>query len=178
MVSDVNKDYLKLCYIKCMKIPIVNEQDEVIEYKERDLVVTGDIFRITAIWVTSPEGDILLAQRSFSKKSNPGKWGPAVAGTVEKGESYDENAYKELKEEIGLENVVLKPVRKILYTSNTGRKYCYIYNLSINKNTKLEIQKEEVEQVRWFSKQELKDKLINNPEDFVQAMILLKEFFS
>ncbi|MDQ5922624.1 MAG: hypothetical protein QG644_332 [Patescibacteria group bacterium] len=161
-----------------MKIPVVNEQDQIIMHKERDDITLGDIFRITAIWITDKEGNILLAQRSFSKKSNPGKWGPAVAGTVEEGESYEENAYKELKEEIGLEGLTLAPVRKILYTSNTGIKYCYIFNLVIDKNTKLEIQKEEVEQTKWFSKEELKDKLLNQPEDFVQALVLLKEFFS
>ncbi|MBP7006869.1 MAG: NUDIX domain-containing protein [Candidatus Pacebacteria bacterium] len=161
-----------------MKIPVVNEQDEIIGHKDRSEKTLEDIIRITAIWITDRDGNILLAQRSFSKKDNPGKWGPAVAGTVEEGESYEENAYKELREELGLENFILNPLKKILYTSSTGRKYCYFFGLEIPQETKIEIQKDEVEQVKWLSKRELKEHLKNKPEDFVQAFSILQEFLT
>lgn len=160
-----------------MQIPVVNEQDEVLKYIDRKDVAPGDIIRITAIWITDGNGNVLMAQRSFSKKNSPGLWGPAVAGTVEEGETYEGNAYKELQEELGLEGVELKPLKKILYKSRTGSKFCYFYNIQIPQNTKLQIQENEVEQVKWFSKEELKDLLITKPEDFVHAMDLLKEFF-
>lgn len=160
-----------------MKIPIVDENDEVIEYKDRNETIPGDIIRITAIWITDGNGNILMAQRSFAKKNSPGKWGPAVAGTVEEGETYESNAYKELEEEIGLDGVKLNPLKKILYTSITGRKFCYFYNLQISQDTKLKIKKDEVEQIKWFSKEELRESLLKKPEDFVQALDILKEFF-
>ena len=53
-----------------MKIPIVNEQDEIIGYKERNDLDTKDIIRVTGLWVTSSEGDILLARRALIKKYN------------------------------------------------------------------------------------------------------------
>ena len=85
-----------------MIIPIVNEQDEIIEYKDIRNRNPKEICRVSAIWLVDSDGNILLAQRAFSKKVDPGKWGPSVAGTVEKGETYEENIIKESKEEIGL----------------------------------------------------------------------------
>jgi isopentenyldiphosphate isomerase len=160
-----------------MRIPIVNEQDEVIEYKDRDDVMDGEIVRITAIWVTDGNDNILMAQRSFKKKHSPGLWGPGVAGTVEEGETYESNAYKELEEELGITGVKLKPIKKILYTSRTGSKFCYFYNLEVPIDTQFKIQENELEQVKWFSKEELKNLLNTKPEDFVHALELLKEFF-
>ena len=160
-----------------MRIPIVDENDEVIEYKDRDQTVPGDIIRITTIWITDGNGSILLAQRSFLKKNSPGLWGPAVAGTVEEGETYESNVYKELKEELGLEGLMLTPIEKSLYASRTGKKFCYFYKLQIPKDTKFEIPKDEVEQVKWFSSEEFKEYLETKPEDFVHAMTLFKTFF-
>jgi isopentenyldiphosphate isomerase len=87
-----------------IKIIIVNEKDEIIGFKERSKVKTDDIYRVSALWAENAKGDILMAQRAFSKMNSPGKWGPAVAGTVEEGETYDSNITKEAEEEIGLVN--------------------------------------------------------------------------
>lgn len=157
-------------------IPIVNEQDEIIGYKEREDRSPGDIVRITAVWVTDIEGNILLAQRSFTKKWNPGKWGPGVTGTFEKDETYESNAYKETEEELGLKNIELKPVKKIIYTNGGGKKFCQIYSLVLPKDTEFNIQKDEVEQVKWFTKEELKKELEEKPEDFTEPALMLEEF--
>ena len=161
-----------------MKIPIVNENDEVIEYKERDDVVDGDIVRITAIWITDQDGNILLAQRALTKKYSPGLWGPAVAGTVEEGETYEENAYKELEEEIGVKGFKLESTKKVLYTSRTGSKFCHFFKLSIPKDTELKLQQKEVEQVKWFSKEEFMKLLEDKPGQFVHQFTLLKDLIS
>lgn len=88
-----------------MKLPtvIVNENDEIIGHKLREEVdPKNDIYRVSALWVTNSAGDVLIAQRKLTKKHAPGKWEPAVAGTVEKGETDESNIYKEAQEEIGL----------------------------------------------------------------------------
>src|SRR3989338_3993719 len=90
-----------------MRIPIVNEQDEIIGYKDRKDRNKVDIARITGLWLWNEKGEALLAQRSFNKKMHPGMWGPAVAGTVEEGETYESNIIKESEEEIGLTNIQL-----------------------------------------------------------------------
>lgn len=87
------------------KIVVVNENDEVVGAKKRGTIATDDIYRVSALWITNSNGDVLLAQRALTKKNDPGKWGPAVAGTVEEGETYLGNITKETEEEIGLKDV-------------------------------------------------------------------------
>ena len=81
-------------------ITIVNLDDEIIGYKPRSEITSQDVYRVSALWIENSKGEILLAQRGFMKRNNPGKWGPAVAGTIDKGESYEENMYKEAEEEL------------------------------------------------------------------------------
>lgn len=87
------------------KIIIVDENDEIIKHKERGTLNQSDIYRVSALWIQNSKGEILLAQRSFNKKNHPGKWGPAVAGTNDEGETYESNIVKEAEEEIGLKNI-------------------------------------------------------------------------
>src|SRR3989339_514660 len=94
-----------------MRIPIVNEQDEIIGYEERETRNPKHICRVTGLWVTDKDQNILLAQRALVRKFNPGMWGPAVSGTVEEGETYKSNIIKEAREEIGLVN--LKQIEKV-----------------------------------------------------------------
>ena len=95
-----------------MKIPIVDENDNIIGYKDREHKRSEDIFRITHVWIFNKKNQFLIAKRHHSKKVSPNKWSPAVAGTVEEGESYESNARKEAEEELGLKNLNLKPLFK------------------------------------------------------------------
>ena len=161
-----------------MRIPIVNEKDEIIEHKDRDAKKPEDIIRITAIWITNENGDILLAQRALTKKDNPGKWGPSVAGTVEEGETYENNAYKEMREEIGVENVPLKLSEKMFLDSPTGKKFCQMYEAVLSKDAKFIIEEKEVAQIKWFTRVELKKFYNEKPEEFVKSFGQLQFRFS
>jgi isopentenyldiphosphate isomerase len=163
-----------------MKIPIVNEEDEIVGYKDREDRNSSDIIRITSIWITDENGNVLLQQRNLNKKYNPGKWGPAVAGTVEEGETYESNAYKEMKEEIGIEGIKLKESKKFYgeTTVNVGKRFCQLYTAQIPRIEELVIQEDEVEQVKWFTKDELLEFFKEKPDNFVGAMKdFIKLFF-
>jgi len=152
------------------RITIVNEQDEVIGYKERGTLVKADIYRVTALWVTNSKGDILLAQRKFTKTHDPGKWGPAVAGTVDEGETYDSNITKEAEEEIGLKNTQPSkgPKRRV---SEEYNYFCQWYKLVVDKPAEdFTIQEDEVEVVKWLSRSELEKELREHPESYLQGL--------
>ncbi len=150
-----------------MKIPIVDEDDKIMGVKDREDRNPNDIIRITAIWITDKNGNILLQQRSFNKKVNPGKWGPGASGTVEEGETYESNAYKELEEETGIKNVLLIESKKFFGKTNTGRRFAQLFLCEINKDQELVPQEEEVEKLKWFSKEELLSFFKEKPEEFV-----------
>lgn len=150
-----------------MKIPIVNEQDEIIGYKERNDRTPEDIIRVSGLWVTDKEGNILLAQRAFVKKHSPGLWGPAVAGTVEEGETYESNILKEAEEEIGLKGI--SPVIGSKFRNEKFPYFAQWFTIVINMNHELIKRDEEVENIKWFTEDEIVRLLKDKPEMFMDS---------
>jgi dipeptidase E len=151
-----------------MKIPIVDENDNIIEYRERDNCDINAIYRVSSLWITDNEGKILLARRAFNKVHDPGKWGPAVAGTVEEGETYEENIIKETEEEIGLKDI--KPIIGIKKRRKAKWNYFaqeFLLTLPTDFND-FKIQEDEVAEVKWFSEEELRRELKESPDDFLK----------
>ncbi len=160
------------------KIIIVDKDDKIVGYKYRDALDKQDIYRVAALWVTNSRGQILLARRHRNKKNHPRKWGPAVAGTVDEGETYEINIIKEAEEELGLEDIqpVLGPKTE---TDDEFHHFTQWYILNIDKNeNEFKIQADEVEEVGWFETNELKNKLQRQPEEFLPKMKEYLEWFS
>lgn len=122
------------------------------------------------MWITNSKDEILLARRALTKSHSPGKWGPAVAGTVEEDETYYSNIIKEAKEELGLENIDPKIGPKIRVAKNYNY-FCQWFLLDIDKPVdEFKLQKTEVEKLKWVSLKYLLDEIKNNPDNFVEAM--------
>ncbi len=148
------------------KFVIVNEQDNVIGAKEKEAITAQDIYRVSALWITNSQGDILLAQRSFNKVNHPGRWALAVAGTVEVGETYEENIKKEAREEIGLQDVIVSLGPKFLVNDAT-KFYLQIFTTVVDRTAEsLTLKKDEVEDIKWFPQKELKQEITAHPEKF------------
>lgn len=153
------------------KIIIVDEKDNPISLKERGTVDSeNDICRISALWITNSQNQVLLAQRKLTKKYNPGKWGPAVGGTNEEGETYESNIYKEAEEEIGLTGQKFIEGPKI-FISTPNKKFSQIFFLTLDwQLDQFKIQEEEVEQIKWFDRDELLLELKTNPNNFTPSV--------
>ncbi len=152
------------------KTIIVDEDDKVIGHKKRETLEKEDIYRTSALWLTNSDGEILLAQRQRTKTHYPLRWGPAVAGTVDEGESYESNIIKETEEEIGLTDVELKKNKKLFHEGKWIH-FTQWYTLTIDKEAnEFKIRKEEVEQVKWFTKAEILEKYNSDPEEFVDSI--------
>ncbi len=153
------------------QIVIVDENDSPIGFKERTDVIPSDIYRVSAIWVTNTRGEILLAQRAHTKAHSPGKWGTAVAGTVDKGEEYLDNALKEAQEELGLsldaEDLKQGPKHRV---ASGHSFFCQWYFLERDIDLSvLKLQEDEVDAVRWIAPQNLLIELRERPDTFVSS---------
>lgn len=153
-----------------MLIPIVNDQDEIIDHIERATATEGKIYRVSALWLRNSEGKILLAQRSLTKAKHPGLWGPAVSGTLEQGETYESNIIKEASEEIGLKDLPMTLGPKILIREDWTFFLQWFLTTIDCKEEDFVLQKEEVERVKWFLPNEIREMIQQSPESFVPSI--------
>ncbi len=154
-----------------MNIQIVDEQDTLIGTKERsELDYSVDIFRTAALWLTNSKGQVLLAKRSMKKDKDPGKWGPAVAGTIEEGETYESNIYKEAVEEIGLDGVEFSLGPKSL-THGVRRQWVQWYLAVVDRDAGgFTMQEEEVDELTWMDLEDLRNDISSNPDRYIPSM--------
>ncbi len=185
-IKNANHDFTGTAHPKLIRaitealepsVVIVNENDEVIGHKTRSQLERDRpaIYRVTGLWLTNSQGDILLAQRALDKTHDPGVWGPAAAGTVEDDDTYDSNIIKEIEEELGLKDLKLTkgPKRR---AANEYNYFVQWYTAVIDKPAAdFMIQKEEVEQVRWFSREELARELRDHPKSYFNLGWALEE---
>jgi isopentenyldiphosphate isomerase len=158
---------------------VVDDQDNVIGAKPRDEVMYGDIYRVSSLWLTNSHGGVLVAQRSWEKSKNPGKWGPAVAGTVEESETYEQNIYKEAEEEIGLTGIKFSLGPKVFVDEGGLRRFFNQWFLGqidwpINKFT---VRKSEVEAIAWIASNRLRAELKRNDEKYIAGCSKWEDLF-
>lgn len=152
-----------------MKTIIVDKNDNYLTVKDDKKVTRDDIYRVSALWLINSQNQILIAQRKLTKKNDPGKWGPAVSGTLEEGETYETNIYKEAEEEIGLTGLTFKPGPKMFNQDNY--KYfvqwfiCHI-DWPLDKFT---AQEDEVEKLAWVDRAFLQDDIKKNPDKYIKT---------
>ena len=154
-------------------IHIVDNQDKLIGYKDHKTVdYNKDIIRSSALWVVNSHGNILLAQRQFTKNQDPGKWGPSVAGTLEEGEDYETNIYKEAKEEIGLAGYKFEKLAKErLSAPYPHPQFVQWFQVTVDKPIDyFNLQLEEVEKIEWVERDRLMKDIQENPDKYVVSM--------
>ncbi len=126
------------------------------------------------LWLYTPEGKILLQQRSHKKAIYPLLWDVSVAGHIDAGESFIQAALRETKEEIGLELTVnaLEKVGTFLHESRyaEGRIQDNEFHQVFKAQLKvpiahLVIQESEVEAIKLVSIAEFKMLLDHSAEN-------------
>ena len=159
-------------------VDILDIDGNKIEVKSREAASKDkDIYRIVYLWIITNK-KVLIQQRSFNKKSNPGLWDCAVAGHVLAGESSINAILREAKEELNLD--LTSNDLKLIY-SNIGYddKYqfhdVYIMEKEIDIKSII-VQKEEVECFKLVTVKELKNIIDLNlfAKDFHNSYIINK----
>jgi 16S rRNA (adenine1518-N6/adenine1519-N6)-dimethyltransferase len=98
--------------------PVVDKNDEVRGYATRSEVHGNNLrHRAVHILIFNQAGELYLQQRSRWKDRHPLKWDSSAAGHVTAGETYDETARRELREELGVD----VPLAKIFTLNASAR---------------------------------------------------------
>ena len=134
-----------------------NPAEEIVEIVDRDNRVIGAvtrrimrqqklIHRASSILVFNSTGELFLQKRTQSKDIYPGYWDLAAGGVVLAGESYEEAAHRELREELGLVNVKLRLQFDQYFEDADNKVWGRIY--SCTSNGPFTLQAEEIDHGR------------------------------
>lgn len=114
----------------------------------------GLLHRTIGIILLNDKGEILLQKRSMNKDTFPGMYTIASSGHVDQGESYDQAAEREIKEELGLK-ADLEFLQTVINDHPEHRQMQSFYLL--RSNGPFKIQPEEVDKVEFFTLDKIKN---------------------
>ncbi len=132
-----------------------NKRRPLNKVKERYDDTKGEYRQVVHSWIRNSKGEFLIQQRSMNKKIFPGAWS-VTGGGVDVGETTLDSVIRETKEEVGIE--IKEDEVELMLTLKKG--YCFVDVYMTTKDVELEdleLQKEEVSQVKWATKKEISD---------------------
>lgn len=160
-------------------IAVVNDQDEIVGSATRDDIWhKGLKHRIVRVMLRNQQGQFLLQKRTMDMNLYPGCWDQSAGGHVDADEDYDTAAYRELKEEVGVDGVTLKKLGK--YEENSMfewrklNRFHMVYEGMLDE-LPTSLQAEEVVAVQWFTLAEVRELIEAEPNITTDG---LKEIFS
>lgn len=119
---------------------LVDEQDNIIGTAPRSVMRTQKLrHRVVRIFLVNSQGELFIHQRAFGKDLYLGYFDTSIAGTVTT-KTYEEEAYRELAEEVGITNTPIQPLFK--FKSTETQSFCMVYRCVYDGP--LTLQKEEV----------------------------------
>lgn len=125
--------------------------------------------KAVVVFIINSKGQVLLQRRSPNKKMWANMWDITAGGHVLAGEFGFQAIIRECKEELGIE-LSKNDITFIGATTSTNIKgdiinnhfnEYYIANKEIDETT-LQLQEEEVSEVKWINKEEIIDRIKNN----------------
>ena len=111
------------------------------------------IHRACYILVFNGRGELFIQMRTRSKDIYPGYWDLAAGGVVLAGESYEESARRELREELGLDGVPLRFHFDQYYEDGGNRVWGRVF--SCTHEGPFTLQAEEIEYGRFIAPAEI-----------------------
>jgi isopentenyl-diphosphate delta-isomerase type 1 len=137
---------------------VVDDNDQIMGIDSRQRIhAAGLKHRAVHILLFNDDHSLFLQKRSMSKDINPGLWDSSAAGHVDAGETYEQCAYRELKEELGLIDCPLEFLFKIPAAEVTGKEFIEVYQGVANGPFILNV--DEIETGAWFSHEEMSSRI-------------------
>ena len=155
----------------------------------KNVHLRGLLHKTVHVWIVNSKKQFLLQKRSKNKSAYPSYWDISAAGHIDSGETSLEAAKRETKEELGIDlpdsefnllDTIKQPIIKHsdIFIDNEFNDI-YLIHRDINVS-ELKIQIDEVEEMRWVSKEEFEKWIRGEGEILVpheeEYKILLHKF--
>lgn len=145
------------------QVVVVNEKDEVVGTMSRaESHRDGTPHRIAVIYVENENNEILVQVRATGRLDH------SSAGHVDPGEEYIDTARRELKEELGIEDVELRVVGQGVSEEilpDEGEHRVHVMQIFSCQAEPGELQEEEVKGVYWADPKKVLEDMQANPDD-------------
>lgn len=148
-------------------------------------VATRDECHINGLWhravyafIVDKNFNVLLQKRSANKKLWPNKWDVTIGGHVNAGEFGRQALIRECREELGID-ISDDDIKYLVGTTSRYNKNgyinnhydeCYLITKDVNIND-LVLQKEEVSDAKYFSKDEIIKRINNNYDGLTEKEV-------
>ena len=128
-------------------------------------------------FVINNDDMIVVPKRSSNRKLFPNCYDFSVGGHVNSGEDYEESAYRELKEELEIENVELQEVAYFSPFNSDSNTFQKVYLLRYTSEIR-EFDRDGIEKIYYKSKQEIQELMKNEPSLFkTDYSVVMKYLF-
>ncbi len=141
-------------------LPLVDEEGNITGKELRSVCHNGEsmlLHPVVHLHIFNEAGELFLQLRASHKDIQPGVWDTAVGGHVDPGENIEEALRREAMEEVGLVGFEFSLLAKYLWESDMERELVHSYRTVCNKE--LTIDKDEVDEGRFWTMEEIKSKL-------------------
>lgn len=159
-------------------LEVVNDKWEIIEIFPRSKIHGNPslIHRVVHVLVFNRRGELLLQKRSMNKDVAPGKWDTSVGGHINPGESLLDAVKREMNEELGI--TTCQPGFLYSYIHSNPYETELVYTYSCLYDGEIYFNKEEIDEVRFWSLQEIDNTIGKNilSDNFEEEISTYKKF--
>lgn len=160
------------------KVVLVDPEDNVLGQMEKmQAHQNGLLHRAFSVFLFNRNGDMLLQKRSAEKYHSPNQWTNACCSHPRYHETYLEAANRRIKEELGIEAELTKKFH-FIYKADVGQG---LWEHELDHvffglyEGEFQLNKEEVDSVRYISIENLKEEIAGNPENFTEWFKIIWE---
>lgn len=155
---------------------VVDEKDCILRQERRSEVHRLNLLhRAVQIFIPSPgRGGLWLQLRSATKDQFPNLWTSSASGHVDAGEDYETAARREMKEELGIDGLLI-PLQKFKASPVLSYEHTFLYECV--SDGPFQPDPGEVARVEWFADQEIREWIRRAPDDLTPCFRFLWDWY-
>lgn len=138
------------------------------------------IFNVAVAVLIEKDDKILITKRSPKRDHAPNEWEAGITGRVDQGETCEEAAIREVKEETGLEIELISPFHTFhFYRGQEKSEHIGVNFWAVYKSGEVVLDTEEQTDFKWVIPEEALDYVINpNVKEEIKSFIHFKKCFN
>jgi 16S rRNA (adenine1518-N6/adenine1519-N6)-dimethyltransferase len=150
-------------------LTVVDADDNPVQPQNRATIHReGLLHRAIHIFILDQRGELFLQKRSHRKDRFPGRWDSSATGHVDAGESYDDSAHRELREELGIDAALVE-LSRVPASDRTDQEFISIYGGA--HDDALSWNHHEIETGGYFRLEMIDRWIDQRPEDFADGFL-------